>query len=391
LVVSTTAPLDALEALILKPSHVDLVRRVDALVASEILPRVASYDERTEAPVEDIQALHAEGWLLANLAREYGGLGYGLAGDDALAFYLMIEHLAKGSASTAHCFQVHNHTLQMISLLASPGQRARWIQPTRERAALLVGAGAEPVGAGQTQATRVDGGYRVRGTKHFATNATLAEWIWCTAAADDVGGKTIMLMVHKDSPGLTVDASVWHPTGMRACISPTLVLEDCFVREEETFGAPGEWWDGQWLGKLNLGFAANYLGSAQGMYDWQVDYVKARGANTDPFRQAEVGEIKALLDAARLVVYHTALLFRVDQQRALLSSLEAKWITQEVLGKIIKLGGDIAGSTALFQKYPLERYYRDMHVHMTHSRQIVSAQVLGASELGAEYNINRQR
>jgi alkylation response protein AidB-like acyl-CoA dehydrogenase len=200
-----------------------------------------------------------------------------------------------------------------------------------------------------------------------------------------------MFMVHRDTPGLTIDASVWQPTGMRACISPTLVLDDCFVPAEEGFGRPAEWWDGQWLAKLNLGFAANYLGSAQGMYDWLVDYVKTRNQGGDPFRQAEVGELKTLLDAARLVVYHTALLFATDMQRALRGTLEAKWLTQEVLSRIIKLGGDVAGSTALFQKYPLERYYRDMHVHMTHSRQIVSAQILGASELGADYNINRQR
>jgi hypothetical protein len=31
--------------------------------------------------------LHREGWLLANLERKHGGLGYGLYGDDPLAFF----------------------------------------------------------------------------------------------------------------------------------------------------------------------------------------------------------------------------------------------------------------------------------------------------------------
>ena len=60
-------------------------------------------------PVEDIQDLHRQGWLLANLDKRRGGLGFGLYGDDPLSFFLIDEHLAYGNPSTAHCFQVHNN------------------------------------------------------------------------------------------------------------------------------------------------------------------------------------------------------------------------------------------------------------------------------------------
>jgi alkylation response protein AidB-like acyl-CoA dehydrogenase len=45
--------------------------------------------------------------------------------------------------------------------------------------------------------------------------------------------------------------------------------------------------------------------------------------------------------------------------------------------------------TALFQKHPLERFYRDMHLHMLHGRHDVAAQIVGASELGESYDVNR--
>ncbi len=210
-------------------------------------------------------------------------------------------------------------------------------------------------------------------------------------ATTDDRAERIMLMVRKNTPGLEMDASVWSPTGMRACVSPTLHLNDCLVAAEDALGQPGDWLTGHWLAQFNLGFAANYLGNAQGMYDWLVEYARSRSGTADPFRQAHVGELKTRLDAARLLLYHTALLFQRDRQRALLGSLQAKWITQDTLNRIIELGGDVAGSTALFRQYPLERFYRDMHLHATHSRQVVSAQVVGASELGAEYNVDRQR
>jgi alkylation response protein AidB-like acyl-CoA dehydrogenase len=129
-------------------------------------------------PAEDIQDLHREGWLLANLDRKRGGLGYGLYGGDPLSFFLIDEHLAYGNPSTAHCFQLHNNALMMIAAMGSDEQVARWIEPTVKRGALLPGCGAEPHGSAPSTATRVKGGFVVSGTKHYATNATFAEWLW---------------------------------------------------------------------------------------------------------------------------------------------------------------------------------------------------------------------
>jgi alkylation response protein AidB-like acyl-CoA dehydrogenase len=64
-----------------------LVERVEHLVKGRIAPRASHYDLTNEPPVDDIQDLHNEGWLLANLDRTRGGLGYGLYGDDPLAFF----------------------------------------------------------------------------------------------------------------------------------------------------------------------------------------------------------------------------------------------------------------------------------------------------------------
>ena len=65
-----------------------------------------------------------QGWLVANLGKRRGGLGFGLYGDDPLGFFLIDEHLAYGNPSTAHCFQVHNNALMMIDAMASDAQVA---------------------------------------------------------------------------------------------------------------------------------------------------------------------------------------------------------------------------------------------------------------------------
>jgi alkylation response protein AidB-like acyl-CoA dehydrogenase len=366
-----------------------LIERVNALVIERISPRAAQYDLSFEAPVEDIQDLHRKGWLLANLDKRRGGLGFGLYGDDPLAFFLIDEHLAYGNPSTAHCFQVHNNALMMIDAMSSDGQIEKWIEPTIKRGALIPGAGAEPLGASPTTAKRTEGGYLVNGTKHYATNATLAEWLWIGRVASDSHPLPIMFMLHRDTPGLRIDSEIWRPTGMRACVSPWLHLENCFVPEENLLGRPGQFLGENWMGKINFAFTANYLGSARAMYDWAVDYVRGRGGGKDSYRQLRFGELKTMIDAARLILYTAARMFKKDPEHAMVAAHEAKWMAKETLQKLMWSAAEVCGSTSLFQNHPLERFYRDMHLHMLHGRHDIAAQVVGASELGEAYDVNR--
>ncbi|NIO09203.1 MAG: hypothetical protein GTO40_14805 [Deltaproteobacteria bacterium] len=367
----------------------ELVQRVDRLVKERIAPRARHYDESPEFPHDDIQDLYREGWLLANLEREHGGLGYGLDGDDPLSFFLLIEHLAMGNPSTAHCFQVHNNTLMMVNAMATSDQRERWLEPTVKRGALLVGAGAEPQGSTPTSARRVNGGYIVNGQKHYATNATQAEWIWIGRIAFEGKPGALGLMVHRDTPGLTIDEAAWRPMGMKACVSPWLQLKDCFVPETDRIGELGQFRNENWLGKINFAFSANYLGAAQGMYDWALDYVRKRGGGKDAYRQLRAGELKALLDASRLLLYKAVTRYKQDANEAMVQAHGAKWMIKEMLYRVIAGVGELAGSTALFEQHPLERFCRDMHVHMLHGRHDIAAQIVGASEFGEPYDVNR--
>jgi alkylation response protein AidB-like acyl-CoA dehydrogenase len=121
-----------------------LIERVNALVKERIAPRAAQYDAEFAMPVEDIQDLHRQGWLLANLDKRRGGLGFGLYGDDPLSFFLIDEYLAYGNPSTAHCFQVHNNGLMMIDAMASDAQMKKWLAPTIERGALIPAPAPNP-------------------------------------------------------------------------------------------------------------------------------------------------------------------------------------------------------------------------------------------------------
>jgi alkylation response protein AidB-like acyl-CoA dehydrogenase len=366
-----------------------LIDRVTRLVRERIGPRAAQYDLSFEAPVEDLQDIHREGWLLANLDKRRGGLGYGLYGDDPLSFFLIDEHLAYGNPSTAHCFQVHNNALMMIDAMAGDAQIQKWIEPTINRGALIPGAGAEPHGVPSTTAKRTKGGYLVNGTKHYATNASLAEWLWIGRVTSDAHPAPIMFMVHRNTPGLRIDTEIWRPTGMRACVSPWIYLENCFIPEENLLGKPGQFLGENWMGKINFAFTANYLGSARAMYDWALGYIRERNGGKDSYRQLRFGELKSMLDASRLILYDAVRMFKRDPDGAMIAAHEAKWMAKEALQKVMWSTAEICGSTALFERHPLERFYRDMHLHMMHGRHDIAAQIVGAAELGEPYDVNR--
>ena len=96
-----------------------------------------------------------------------------------------------------------------------------------------------------------------------------------------------------------------------------------------------------------------------------------------------------MIDASRLILYSAVRMFKNEPGAAMVAAHEAKWMAKETLEKVMWSAAEVCGSTSLFQKHPLERFYRDMHVHMMHGRHDIAAQIVGASELGEPYDTNR--
>jgi len=365
----------------------ELIERVDALVFSSVAKRAAELDARGEFPDADFEDLHREGLLMATLPKEDGGLGFGFDGDDPLSFFLIIERLAAGNSSTAHCFQVHCNAAQIVRAFGTDEQVKRFLAPTQESGRLLVGAGSEPGGGrGGTVAKPVSGGFLVSGVKHYATNATRSDWMTVHVRNEETNLMETVV-VHRESEGLQIDEVFWNPAGMRACVSPLLKFDNCFVPSDCVLSRPGGFLTENWLGKINFGFTANYLGTLQAMFQWTVDYMRQRGQVDTQVYQMYVGELRTKIDAARLLYYHAVEVARHDITKGLLKSNEAKYLAVECLTRFKEVAGQLVGSTAFFRSFPLERMMRDMDVHSLHRRHHFGAVMVGQAELGLPYNL----
>lgn len=382
--------------------HLDAIRGSAREVANSVTSKYAAqHDREYSMPMETMAALKEVNLLTLCAPMRLGGQETGMVNMvDPLAFLLVVEELARVDMSTAHCFQVHSHTSQLLSFAGKPEQQDRWFAPTFERGGILSWTGGEPgrTARGQysmlSEATRRPDGFELNGIKQYGTNASVGSWNVVTVSLPnmDPAEGFLMVMIPHDAKGFNVDETWWRPTGMRACVSPKLILKDLFVPDEDIVQGPGFYPKSKLGARWHLGFAASHLGAAQGMLDFAIDYLPKRGTAGNPHSQRAIGEMTMRMAAARNMVYQAAALWQAKkvadaEQYSLMAKLYAISTAEWMINETIR----IVGSTALLETFPLNRMMRDVHVHSTHANLHNTAQSIGKAVLGMNYDATEQQ
>lgn len=377
----------------------DKVQALHQMAVGAFRERAAAHDKACTIPTENIDDLFRSGWLNACLSKEFGGMASNLDTDDPCSYLQAIRVVARGCSSTAHCLQVHNHTAWCLEQNATPGQKEHFLKRMAERPFLVSGVGSEPnrkhMYTMMTTAKPVDGGYRVNGVKNYATNGPamgVAVIFAALEGVEDYRDNHIMLLVEPGTEGFRVDPDWYRPLGMRAANSPMLYLDDVFVPTENVLGEPGAYPRGRWQGKYHLGFAANYLGTAEGMFDFYRDYIVQKGKGRDAITQMRTGEMKIALEAAQ-ALFHRAILAWKTQPvvEAELISMSAKYTAAQTALELTHKLIQAAGSTVLFETFPIGRMIRDVETHCLHAGHDRTAQIIGQSLLGDTFDSTLQR
>ncbi len=375
------------------------LRALDRHATTVFRERGAAYERDNAMPVENLKDLHARGLLHITVSKENGGLGANVSSEDTATFPQLVRTIARGDSSTAHCFQVHNHTAWLIEGTGTPEQIDRFLKPVTARFGLFSSVGSEPGRTNmyvmQTKAKRVPGGYVVNGVKNYVTNGPIADGIVAFVALDGVEGYANnhqMVLLEPGMDGLVLDDGWYQPNGMRAARSSLLTLNDVFVPDSHVLGAPGIYPKGRWQGRFHLGFAANYLGTAEGLYAWYLDYIRKKGKAGDAITQLRTGEMKIALDSARALFHHALRSWRTSPVvEAELISMSAKSTAAHAAFDLSHKVIHASGSTALFDEFPLSRFIRDLETHVLHAGHDRTAQIIGQGELGESFDSTLQR
>jgi short-chain 2-methylacyl-CoA dehydrogenase len=176
----------------------------------------------------------------------------------------------------------------------------------------------------------------------------------------------------------------WHASDTRP-----LAFEDARVPEENLLGPAGGGFK-QFLQTLDGGrisVSAMGVGLAQGAVDQALAYAKERMAFGKPISkyqaiQAKLADLSTEIEAARLLVYKTAVL--KDQGKPFgLTAAQAKLKTGRLAVKAADEAVQIHGGYGYIEEYPVCRFYRDAKIltigeGTDEVQQMVIARALGA-------------
>ena len=174
---------------------------------------------------------------------EHGGQGV-----DLLTTIAVLEGIGYGCRENGLPFAINSQLWSTQPALIHFGrddQKRRYL-PGLVDGSLIGAFGITEVDTGsdsynlQTTATRVDGGYRITGTKAYITFAPIADFAVIFATTDPSLGKwgITAFVVDTSSEGFTVEP-VEEKMGLRTVPFGKLRLDDCFVTDEARLGAEG--------------------------------------------------------------------------------------------------------------------------------------------------------
>lgn len=390
-----------MDRLAMESRHEALRAKAAEIARSVVGPTAARHDRDISVPVEMLKALHEEGLLALCVPKELGGGGVNIVlGQDPLSYLVVLEELGKVDMASAHCYQVHVHAVQMLAVAATPEQQKRYFAPIVDAGEVISWTATEPGGTARghygmvTEARPTPEGLEVTGEKTYGTLASVAAWTLLHAALPDLPApqNMIMFMVPKGADGFDIDLDWWRPVGMRAAVSPRVALRGVRVPHRDIIQDGGFYARDNYGSRWHLAFGAAHLGAAQGILDFICDYVPKRGTGGSPHAQRSIGEMMMRIEAARGLLYKAARYWEGDdvataERYALMGKLFAMATAEWIVNESIR----VAGSSALFEQYPLSRQIRNIHVQSTHANLHNTAQAIGRARLGLDFDPANQQ
>jgi glutaryl-CoA dehydrogenase len=232
----TITPLDWADPFDLNDQLTDEERLVrdtaHAYAQDKLLPRVTSayLDERFDREI--MTEMGELGLLGATIPHEYGGAGLGY-----VAYGLIAREVERVDSGYRSAMSVQSSlVMHPIFAYGSEEQRKKYLPKlaTGEWVGCFgltePDAGSDPAGM-RTKATKIDGGYRLDGSKMWITNSPIADLAVVWAKSDAHGGKIRGFVVERGAKGFSTP-KIEGKLSLRASITGEIVLDGVEVGED---------------------------------------------------------------------------------------------------------------------------------------------------------------
>ena len=278
-------------------------------------PLAAEVDRGNLFPAALWREMGDLGLLGITVPEEFGGAGLGY-----LAHAVVVEELARVSASVALSYGAHsNLCVNQIKLNGSPEQKRKYLPKlmSGEHVGALAmseaGAGSDVVGM-KLRAERRNGYYVLNGAKYWITNGPDADTLVVYAKTDPAAGSKGMtaFLVEKGWKGFT-QGPHFDKLGMRGSNTGELIFDNCEVPFENVIGTEGK---GVRVLMSGLDFERVVLsgigtGIMAACLDEVMPYIRERQQFGQPIgnfqlMQAKVADMYTALNTARAYMYEVA-------------------------------------------------------------------------------------
>jgi len=355
-------------------------------------PRAAKVDEEAEFCWEDFRDCVEMELPALGIPEAYGG-----AGADHVTQAIMVEELARVSATTSLMMLISKLGMIPVIWWGSEELKQRYLPRVARGEAqasycLSEADAGSDVAAMRTRAVRDGDSWVVNGTKTWITNAGISDTYTVFAKTDpDAGHHGISCFVVEADWGVQV-TKLERKLGVRGSPTGEVRFEDVRVPLENMVGAEG---DGFRIAMATLDrsrptIGAQAVGIAQGALDAATAYLRERRAFGSPIGafqglQFMVADAAMRIEAARSLVYRACATIDEGDVSGELSTLGAmaKCFASDVAMGVTTDAVQLFGGYGYTKDFPVERYFRDAKITQIYEgtnqiqRVVIARSVLG--------------
>ena len=325
----------------------------------EIMPIIEEFYEKGEFPKHLISKFGELGFFGVNLPEKYG-----CSGMSNIAYGLICQELERADSGIRSFASVQG-SLVMYPIFAygNEEQKMKWLpQLAKGEKIGCFGLtepnfGSNPSGM-LTKATKVDGGFRLNGSKMWITNGSISDIaiVWAKDDNSDIRG----FIVEKGSEGFS-SPEMHGKWSLRASVTSELVLENVFVPDTHLLpnvkGIKGP------LGCLNqarYGIGWGALGAAMNLYDVALAYSKDRIQFDKPIASFQLIQEKLVwmlneITKGQLLALHVG----KNKDNGTLKHTQVSLIKKNnvsIARECAKIAREILGANGITSDYPIMRH-----------------------------------